>query len=166
MKAQLNRLKRVQFILAPNYFLLFYSPSQQLCIYQVTTALCLLLLHLQFSTKKFSLLLSNPRPCIGNKLTCQWTIAYVWFAILFLPPFFSTVYHPSSFPRDSLLIYFPPLSFWLSFSFPNVLFASLLPPLFRLLSLFSLSSSLPGCRVMYGPCQRWNQWDAGCFNLA
>lgn len=109
MKAQLNRLKRVQFILAPNYFLLFYSPSQQLCIYQVTTALCLLLLHLQFSTKKFSLLLSNPRPCIGNKLTCQWTIAYVWFAILFLPPFFfSTVYHPSSFPRDSLLIYFPP----------------------------------------------------------
>lgn len=35
-----------------------------------------------------------------------------------------------------------------------------------LLSLFILSSSFPGCRVMYGPCQHWNQWDASCFNLA
>lgn len=56
-----------------------------------------------------------------------------------------------------------PLSFLVSFSSLNVLFASLLPP-----PTWSspCSPSLPGCGVMYGPCQRWNQWDAGCFNLA
>lgn len=36
----------------------------------------------------------------------------------------------------------------------------------RLLTLPALSSAFPGCEVMYGPCQRQNQWDAGCFNLA
>lgn len=56
--------------------------------------------------------------------------------------------------------------FWLSFSFLNMFFASLLPPIPLLLSLFTLSSFLPGCGVMYGSCQGWNQWDAGCFNLA
>lgn len=25
---------------------------------------------------------------------------------------------------------------------------------------------LSGCRVMYGPRQHWDQWDASCFNLA
>ena len=35
----------------------------------------------------------------------------------------------------------------------------------------SLSLHAPGSLslavgVMYGPCQCWNQWDAGCFNLA
>lgn len=144
MKAQLNRLKRVQFILAPNYFLLFYSPSQQLCIYQVTTALCLLLLHLQFSTKKFSLLLSNPRPCIGNKLTCQWTIAYVWFAILFLPPFFfplSTTLLP--FPETLYLFIFPPYHF--GYHFPSrtcSLLLYYLPSFGFFLSLASLPPSL------------------------
>lgn len=40
------------------------------------------------------------------------------------------------------------------------------PPTPPCISLLFRSSSLPGCRVMYGPCQRWNQWDASCFNLA
>lgn len=121
---------------------------------KVTTAGFLPLLHLQFSTKKFSQLLSNRQPCIGNKLTCQWTIAYVWFAVSSLsltsfcsfhqlppvPSFFSKEGPFSN--RSSLffppLIYFLFLSFWLSFSFLNVFFASLLPPS----SLYSLFFSL------------------------
>lgn len=33
-------------------------------------------------------------------------------------------------------------------------------------SFFILSSPFLAFRVMYGPCQHWNQWDASCFNLA
>lgn len=39
-------------------------------------------------------------------------------------------------------------------------------PLPLLHSFFILSSPFPAFRVMYGPCQHWNQWDASCFNLA
>ena len=71
-------------------------------------------------------------------------IAYLYFTLLlFIFSSYDFGYHFLSW-TGSLLLYYPPL----------------------LLSLFTLYSSLPSCEVMYGPCQRWNQWDAGCFNLA
>lgn len=139
--------------------------------------------RLQFSAKKFSRLLSNRKQYIGNKLSCQWVIAYVWFShLIFSSPTMPLHFPPSMYVRvlsfsrcpfrNRISLLYPPLipflllSFWWSFSFQNVFFASLLHPFARLLTLPALSSTFPGCEVMYGPCQRQNQWDAGCFNLA
>lgn len=87
----------------------------------------------------------------GNEWTPHWINA--GFLSLFLSAFsqvfcflivfycislYLFVYH--FIPRCSLLLYYPP---------------SPLPPSF-----------LSGCRVMYGPRQPWDQWDASCFNLA
>lgn len=55
--------------------------------------------------------------------------------------------------------WYSPLSFCLSL-YSQVFFASLLHPLSSPPPFFS------GCRVMYGPRQHWDQWDASCFNLA
>lgn len=57
--------------------------------------------------------------------------------------------------------WYSPLSFCLSL-YSQVFLASLLHPL----SSPPPPSFLSGCRVMYGPRQHWDQWDASCFNLA
>lgn len=74
----------------------------------------------------------------------------------FLPLFFSDL---SDLLISNCFMFYFPLPFSLSLYF-QVFFASLLPP-----SLHP-PSSLPSCRVMYGPRQHWDQWDASCFNLA
>lgn len=141
----LNRLKRSQFVLSIIFVFAFLFLLYQfaLCI---SKALCFLPLpRLQFSTKKFSRLLSNRKQYIGNKLSCQWVIAYVWFSHLI----FSSPTMPLDFPqsmyvrvlsfsrcpfRNRISLLYPPLipflllSFWWSFSFQNVFFASLLHP--------------------------------------
>lgn len=101
-------------------------------------------------------------------------MAYVWFAIpsFSLPlsalsclSFSVSFCKPFSLFYPSPYLLSPPIVLVIIF-FPECVLSFSITPLPLLLSLFTLSSSLPGCRVMYGPCQRWNQWEAGCFNLA
>lgn len=87
----------------------------------------------------------------GNEWTRHWTNAgflslflslfsqvFCFLIVFYCISLYLFVYH--FIPRCSLLLYYPP---------------SPLPPSF-----------LSGCRVMYGPRQPWDQWDASCFNLA
>ena len=98
------------------------------------------------------------------------------FPMLFLQSSFKFLFWRCSFSNNLSVFYPPPIVLFSSHQFGNH-FLSLTCPLLlyyphsphhhhRCPSPFALSSSFPGCGVMYGLCQDWNQWDAGCFNLA